>query len=271
MHHLVRTRLNVGLNPVRCMDPQTKSSQGNTNLLVAPGVLIALGAFLTILGIGAFMGSGAVENVPEGTEQIASWMAEEPPLLALSGYLSIAGNTALVIGALMLAHLAGWAPGRRDDVHRIDLPGVWAALVFAVILILPYDLALPRGLIPLANADPSSPVFAAMFETLDLTHSVGLVVFYITTTALFFHQAKTAASDSAKWGWRVATAVSVMAIVVALGLIVGNPPVFLIPSIFLTWFGVFWLGVRMVRGRVSHPDVMAGSTAVSKDRRPGQG
>lgn len=258
----MRPRINFPGSHDSCMtsntDAKARGSDANTNMLLAPGLLIALGAALTISGIGAFMASGAAQVVPEGAQAVGEWMADVSPLLAISGYLSIAGNVAIVIGALMLAHLAGWAPNRRDEVHRVDLPGVWATLVFGMILVLPYDLALPRGLIPLAAAEGTSPVFIAMFNTLDLTHSVGLVVFYLATTAMFFHQARTAAGPASKWGWRIATGVSVLAMVVALGLVIGSPPVFLIPSVFLTWLGVFWLGARMAVRQSTKPAVESG-------------
>lgn len=212
-------------------------------LLVA-GILVASAAALTFGSIGFFFASGAVADDPTDPISSGRAFAEAGPLLDLSAYLGIAGNVVFAVAALMLAHAAAY--GAPEAGRRVALPGIWATLTFSVVLIVPYDLALPSALVPLAQADATSPVFAAFYNSLTLAHSVGLVVFYAATTALFAVQAATAERTGHKVGWRIATGISVLAVVVGIGLTIGRPPLLLVPAVFLTWAGLLWLGIRMV-------------------------
>ena len=209
------------------------------------GALLVVAALLTLTGVGLYFASGAVADDPGDPLVAGRALADANAMLPASAYVSIAANALFAIGAVMMAH-AGRAADGHDVPTRLALPGLWATFVVAVLLIMPFDLALPRGLIPLAKADPGSPVFAAIYESINLTHSVGLFVFYASTTALFVHQSRTVGNARGRIGWRVGAFVSALAVVVAIGLIVERPPVFLVPAVFLAWLGLLVLGVRMM-------------------------
>ncbi len=209
------------------------------------GIIIAIAAILTLTGVGFYFASGAVADDPGDPVSAGQAMAAASDLLLVSAYISVAANILFAVGAIMLAVAPSHTDADGTEARRIAIPGLWLTLVLGVLLILPFDLALPRGLIPLAQADPTTIVFAAIYETINFVHSAGLAVFYVATTALFIHQAHTADARRARVGWRIMSGISLLAVVVAGGLIIERPPIYLVPTVFLTWFGLLWLGVRM--------------------------
>lgn len=208
---------------------------------------MAIAAAATFVAVGMYFASGAVSDDPGDPLSAGQAMAGASDLLSASAYISVAANILFAVAAIMIAVVYGSEQNPPQEQSRVGLPGLWLTLVLGTLLILPFDLALPRGLIPLARADPSALVFTTMYDTINFVHSVGLVVFYIGTTALFIHQAHTATRAGHRTGWRVLAGISALAVVVAIGLTIGKPPIYLVPTVFITWLGLLWLGLRLTR------------------------
>lgn len=207
------------------------------------GLLVGVSAFLIVVAIVTFLLSGAADDAAGNAEALRNGSG----LLVFSAYLSVPTDLALLAGAVLLA-------GRKADTGAALLRRVaWGLVALATLLVVQFDLIMPRGFIPLAeNAGQAPAVFEALYRTSNFVHSVGLFLTFACFLALFAQQARDAQGRIVPRGIALAGVVAwSLGLVVSVTLILERPLVPLAPAILVGWLLVSFMGLRTARLRAA--------------------
>jgi hypothetical protein len=205
------------------------------------GILIAIGALISIIAVAIYVGGVPIQALNTGTaEQQAQATVNARGPLTTASMIGVFGDLFLAAGAVLLLTRIVGTPNIA--------PAGWALAAIAFIGFLVTDALSATAIVPAAQAAAQgTALFVAVKAATDLLFSVSFLAIGLGVIGIYWGETQNSAAAIPKAASYLGVVGGVVAVIVAAGFLAGNAAVGVLAPVgfFLPLVITLYLGVRL--------------------------